>query len=195
MSKLKIEAWVKAGYKLFGKEGMEGIKVERLARNLQLNKSGFYHYFGSMKTYLKSLLQYHVGMSKSIAEEIEDCENFDPDLLNLIIKHKAFFLVESQLLLKSKPSYFGSEVDEASKIINKKLLPLWRKETQLPEDSVVALSYLNIILHFFYARLNSDNMSYQFLHSLTFETEAVLNKVMDEKSISSTKIKRTAPSE
>src|SRR5687767_10041993 len=181
MSKLKIEAWVKAGYKLFGKEGIEGIKVERLARNLQLNKSGFYHYFGSMKSYLKSLLQYHVSLSESIAEEIASCENFDPDLLNLIIKHKAFFLVESQRLLKSKPSYFSAEVDEASKVINKKLLPLWRKETQLPEDSVAALSYLNIILHFFYARINSDNLSYQFLHSLTFETEEVLNKVMDEK--------------
>lgn len=181
MSKLKIEAWVKAGYKLFGKEGIEGIKVERLARNLQLNKSGFYHYFGSMRSYLKSLLQYHVSLSKSIAEEIASCENFDPDLLNLIIKHRAFFLVESQLLLKSKPSYFSADVDEASKIINKKLLPLWRKETQLPEDSVAALSYLNIILHFFYARINSDNLSYQFLHSLTFETEEVLNKVVDEK--------------
>ena len=76
MSKLKTEAWVKAGYKLFGKEGMEAIKVERLARILQLNKSGFYHYFGSMKSYLKSLLQYHIGLSKVIAEEIARCERF-----------------------------------------------------------------------------------------------------------------------
>ena len=183
MSKLKIEAWVKAGYKIFAKEGIEGIKVERLARTLQLNKSGFYHYFGSMDNYLKNVLQYHVCMSKSIAEEISGCESFDPDLLNLIIKHKPFFLVESQLLLKSRPSYFGSDVDEASKIINKELLPLWRKETHLPEDSVAALSYLNIILHFFYARINSDNLSYQLLHSLTYETEEILNKVIDEKRI------------
>ena len=194
MSKLKIEAWIKAGYKLLGKEGIEGIKVERLARILQLNKSGFYHYFGSMKVYVKSLIQYHVDMAKDIAPEIACCDNLDPDLLLLMIKHKGFFLVESQLLLKSKQAYFSAEADEASKIINKELLPLWRKDTQLPEDSAVALSYLNIILHFFYARINSDNLSYQYLHSLTFETEAVLNKVMDEKYISSSKIeKRTSP--
>jgi len=41
MSKLKIDAWIKAGYKLLGKEGVDGVKVERLARILQLNKSGF----------------------------------------------------------------------------------------------------------------------------------------------------------
>lgn len=187
MSKLKIEAWIKAGYKLLGREGMEGIKVERLARTLQLNKSGFYHYFGSMKVYLRSLLQYHAELAKMIATEIAACENLDPDLLLLMIKHKGFFLVESQLLLKSKDAYFSAEAEEASKIINKELVPLWRKETQLPEDSAVALSYLNIILHFFYARINSDNLSYQYLHALTFETEEVLNKVVDDRYHSSRK--------
>jgi len=190
MSKLKIDAWIKAGYKLLGKEGVDGVKVERLARILQLNKSGFYHYFGSMKIYLRSLLEYHVEMAKGIAPEIAGCENLDPDLLLLMIKHKGFFLVESQLLLKSKPVYFSAEADEAGKIINKELLPLWRKDTPLPEDTAVALSYLNIILHFFYARINSENLSYQYLHSLTFETEEVLNKVMDEIYASSQKIVR-----
>jgi len=194
MSKVKIDAWIKAGYKLFGREGIEGVKVERLARILQLNKSGFYHYFGSMKIYLKNLLQYHVESSKLIAEEIAGCENLDPDVLHLMIKHKGFFLVESQLLLKSKPAYFSSEVDEASKIINKELLPLWRKETRLPEDSAVALSYLNMILHFFYARVNSDNLTYQFLHSLTLETEDVLNKVVEEKHMSRRIEKPSPPS-
>jgi AcrR family transcriptional regulator len=195
MSKLKIDAWIKAGYKLLGKEGVDGVKVERLARILQLNKSGFYHYFGSMKIYLKSLLEYHVEMAKVIAPEIAACQNLDPDLLLLMIKHKGFFLVESQLLLKSKSAYFSAEADEAGKIINKELLPLWRKDTQLPEDSAVALSYLNIILHFFYARINSENLSYQYLHALTFETEAVLNKVMDEKHVSSHKMERRTSTE
>ena len=194
MSKLKIEAWIKTGYKLLGKEGIEGMKVERLARTLQLNKSGFYHYFGSMKVFLKSLLQYHVELARVIAIEIAACEKLDPDLLLLMIKHKGFFLVESQLLLKSKIPYLTEEANEASKIINTELLPLWRKDTQLPEDSAVALSYLNIILHFFYARINSENLSYQYLHALTYETEAVLNKVVDDRSVSSQKYRRgTAP--
>jgi AcrR family transcriptional regulator len=47
----KINTWIKAGYKLLGTEGMDGIKVERLARILDLNKSGFYHYFGTMEFY------------------------------------------------------------------------------------------------------------------------------------------------
>ncbi len=195
MSIVKTEAWIKAGYKLFGNEGIEGVKVERLARILQLNKSGFYHYFGSMNSFLKSLLRYHVSMARYIAAEAATCENLDPDLLLLIIKHKTFFLVESQLLVRCKTTHLGADIDEAGRIINKEILPLWRKATQLPEDSTVALAYLNIILHYFYARLTPDNMNYEFLHSLAVETRGVLNKVVDEKHIASEKAGGQIPSE
>lgn len=184
MSKLKIDTWIKAGYELYGREGIEGVRVERIARDLQLNKSGFYHYFGSMTNFIKSLLHHHAATAKNIALEIGMCESLDPDLLLLMIRQKEFFLMESQLLLRSKPSDHTLKIDEASKVVNKELLPLWRRATRLPDDSVVALSYLNIILHFFYARIDIKNLTYEFLHSLTLETEDVLNKVMNNKHVS-----------
>jgi AcrR family transcriptional regulator len=181
MSKEKTEAWIKAGYKLFSAEGIESLKVERLARSLELNKSGFYHYFGSMNIYLKGLLEYHVNLARKVTQEVERCKDLDPDLLLLIIRHKSFFLVESQLLVKCKPiQFFGEDISTAGKIVSIELLPLWRKFTQLPEESTAAIAYLNIILHFFYARISSDNMNYEFLHSLTVETQGVLKKVMSE---------------
>jgi len=183
MSSTKTEAWIKAGYDLFSNEGFESLKVERLARSLDLNKSGFYHYFGSMNVYLKCLLEYHVSLAKEVTEEIASCKNLDPDLLRIMIRRKSFFLVESQLLVKCKPTQFGQDISNAAKIVTIELLPLWRKFIQLPQDSTVAIAYLNIILHFFYARINSENMNYEFLHSLTFETQEVLNKVMDEKYV------------
>jgi AcrR family transcriptional regulator len=183
MSKTKTEEWIKAGYELFSNEGIESLKVERLARSLELNKSGFYHYFGSMNTYLKYLMEYHINKAKDLTEEIAGCQNIDPDLLHLIIRHKSFFLIESQLLVKCRPAQFGEDIGigKAASIVTLKLLPLWRKFTLLPDDSSTATAYLNIILHFFYARINSDNINYEFLHALTFETQGVLKKVMKEK--------------
>lgn len=182
MSKEKTEAWIKAGYKLFSDEGIESLKVEKLARSLELNKSGFYHYFGGMDIYLKGLLEYHVNLAKKITEEVATCKELDPDLLLLIIRHKSFFLVESQLLVKCNPiQFFGQDISTAGKIVSIDFLPLWRKFTQLPEDSTAAMAYLNIILHFFYARINSNNMNYEFLHALTVETQGVLRIVMNQK--------------
>ena len=181
MSNIKIEAWIKAGYSILGKEGIEGIKVERLARILDLNKSGFYYYFGSMEIFLHKLIRYHVSEAKMVAQELAGCINLDPDLLMLVIKHKEFFLVESQLLVKCRPLQFGSDLEEATNLVNKEILPLWRTATQLPEDLAAALAYLNIIHHFFYARISPDKMKYEFLHSLAIETKEVLNKVVEEK--------------
>jgi AcrR family transcriptional regulator len=184
MSVSKIDTWIRAGYELLGAEGMDGIKVERLAKILNLNKSGFYHYFGTMESYLKRLLHHHVNLAKTIASELSNCQNIDPALLLLIVKHKAFFLVESQLLVKSRPARCTEDVDEAGRIVNKELLPLWRKTSDIPEDSSAALGFLNIIRHFFYARMDPDNVNYAFLHGLAAETQDVLDKIMMDKHVS-----------
>ena len=180
MSAQKIETWTKTGYELLGQEGVEGIKIERLARILHLNKSGFYYYFGTMECYCKSLIQYHVRQARIVAMEIGGCDNIDPDLLLLIVKHKTFFLVESQLLVKGR-LHGGDDPDEAGRIINAELLLLWRKTRALQEDPAIFLASLNIIRHFFYARIKADNVDYAFLHSLASEIKDVLDMVIMNK--------------
>jgi len=178
MTLSKIDLWISTGYKLLGTEGMDGIKVERIAKILALNKSGFYHYFGNMESYMKCLLQYHVSMARKISSEIARCQNIDPDLLRLVVKRKGFFLVESQLLVKSRPTHVDEDLDEAGRIVNDELLPLWRKMRHLPEDPSAAIGLLNIIRHFFYARMDGEHINYEFLHALTVETQVILDKTM-----------------
>lgn len=131
--------WTEEGYNLFAHEGPEGLHVEKIARKLQLNKSAFYHYFGNMQSYMEALVQYHISLARSIATEIAGARNIDPDLLQLIVKHKLFFLVDSQLLVKSRPALGSRSLDEAGEIINKEQLVLWRNTQGLPDDTAVAL--------------------------------------------------------
>lgn len=177
MAASKIETWIKAGYKILGAEGVDGIKIERLARILKLNKSGFYYYFGTMESFLNSLLQYHIRHAQTIATEIGNCNNIDPDLLHLIVKHKGFFLVESQLLAKGKASHIKCDVDEAGLIINKALLQLWQNTGELPGNPTVLLDYFNILRHFIYSRIATETINYEYLHALAVETKGVLEKV------------------
>jgi hypothetical protein len=132
-----------------------------------------------MGFYIKSLLHYHVRRASTIASEVAQCENIDPDLVLLIVKNKSFFLVESQLLIKSRPLHLDEDVDAAGRIVNEELLPLWRKVRDLPEDHAAAMGFLNIMRHFFYARIDPENINYEFLHALAVETDDVLDKIMD----------------
>jgi hypothetical protein len=99
--------------------------------------------------------------------------------LLLIVKHRAFFLVESQLLVKSRWAHFDEDIDEAGRIVNEELLVLWKKASDAPEDSSAALGFLNIIQYFFYPRMDPEHINYEFLHSLAVETQEVLDKVID----------------
>lgn len=180
----KIESWIKAGYKLLGQEGLDGVKVEKLAHTLDLNKSGFYHYFGSMKSYVKTLLQYHISQARAIAAEMAGCEKIDPDLLLLIVKYKIFILVESQLVLKSKSLSSFKDLEEASKILSEAFLDLWRRSSgtkEIPKNINLTSAYLNVLRHFFYAQINPENINYKFLRTLIIETKGVLeNASMDK---------------
>lgn len=181
MTAQKIEVWIKAGYTLLGSEGMDGIKVERLARMLTLNKSGFYYYFGTMDFYLKSLMQHHVHMAKTIGMEIADCKRIDPDLLKLLVRQKEFFLIESQLLVKKRQVKINADLAEARKVVNTELLELWQREHHQSEYDGSALACLNIIYHYCYARMDAENMNYEFLRSLAVETKEMIEEVFMDK--------------
>jgi AcrR family transcriptional regulator len=175
MSASKIDIWIKAGYKILGTQ--EEIKVERLARLLSLNKSGFYYYFGTMESFLKSLLNYHEQLAEEVADEIAGCETIDPDLLLLIVRHRSFFLVESQIVVKGKLNNTGLPVSGASKIVNHQLMLLWQRYNGVQEDYQVNPAYVNIIQSFIYARIDENNISYKLLLDLLAETKRAFEKV------------------
>ena len=177
MSTSKIETWIKAGYALLGTEGLESLKIERIARGLNLNKSGFYYYFESMPGFLKRLLEYHVELANVVAADIERCETMDPDLVLVIVRQKSFFLVESQLLVKSRLAHTHLDVDQAGKIITKALMTLWRNQNPAFCDQAVASAHLNIIRHFIYARIDAENITYEFIHDLVAETRMAFEKI------------------
>jgi AcrR family transcriptional regulator len=177
MSASRIQTWIQAGYATLATEGFDGMKIERLARVLQLNKSGFYYYFGTLESYLKSLIEYHIRIAKKIAVEIVACKQVDPDLLHVIIQHKTFFLVESKLLAKNKLFQFDDRI--AAKIIDDALIQLLRKKSDLSHDTL--LTYLNICRYFFYARIDQENITFDYFHGLASEIKALLSKAVVDK--------------
>jgi AcrR family transcriptional regulator len=171
----KIEKWVKAGYQLLATDEIDGINIEKLAKTLNANKSGFYHYFGTREEYFKQLVKHHIERAQIVATAIQHCEKIDPDLLMVIVKEKIFFLVEAQLLLKGKPLKATFDTTGAGRIIADAVVALWRKHNAPVNDLKGALATVDIIRHYFYARINAQNISYKFLHGLLEEIKAMPN--------------------
>ena len=52
------EDWIKAGFEILKTKGINGVKVESLARNLGVTKGGFYGYFLNREAFLQAMLDY-----------------------------------------------------------------------------------------------------------------------------------------
>jgi AcrR family transcriptional regulator len=179
---MKIDTWIKAGYDLLATEGSEGVKIERLARILQLNKSGFYHYFNTTDSFFRCLLNYHVRMADVVAAALSHCNTID-DVLLVVVRYKMFFLIESQLLGKNRIPHFQFSAQEAGKIIDEELVSLWDRAGDIQYERETVMAYLNIIRHFFYVRITADEICYDFLLNLATETRCMLEKLNSDRHV------------
>lgn len=58
MKRVSKAEWLKAALELLGKEGVEAIRVERIARELGISKSGFYWHFKNRDDLRKHMVDY-----------------------------------------------------------------------------------------------------------------------------------------
>jgi AcrR family transcriptional regulator len=57
MSEAKADVWIDAGFSELARSGVEGVRVEVLAKNLGVTKGGFYRRFRDRRALLEGMLQ------------------------------------------------------------------------------------------------------------------------------------------
>jgi AcrR family transcriptional regulator len=57
MTDTKGDAWIEAGFAEIARSGVEGVRVEVLAKNLGVTKGGFYRRFKDRAALLEGMLQ------------------------------------------------------------------------------------------------------------------------------------------
>src|SRR6187549_2253938 len=119
-----ISAWTEQGYALFAEEGLDGLHVERLARMLHLNKSGFYHYFGDMDGYYTELLSLHKLKAELYFNELSHVKQFDPEWFNVVIQFKVPVIFHIQLL-RCKNTMFNQTAEGLDQKAVGKIAELW----------------------------------------------------------------------
>ena len=57
----KKKDWINLGYRLFSKQGVSGIIVEKMASTLKVNKSSFYWHFKTRKDFIDQLIMFWIN--------------------------------------------------------------------------------------------------------------------------------------
>lgn len=167
-------AWIKVGYELFAQEGPEGIQIERLARILDLNKSGFYHYFGNHDTYFEHLMQHHLLQANLLVENIRSSRNFIPECIQFLAESSIPILVQKQLQRACHISLFARTYEEINNKVDPAILTQWIDFIEIP-DPTLALQYLEFVRDTFYARVTTDTLSFEFIFDICMQAKEICN--------------------
>ncbi len=83
--KIKREAWIHEAFSALADSGVDGIKVEVLAKRLKVTKGGFYWHFKTRNELLDALLeQWQSGRIQAIHQQVENGKSATATLEHLL---------------------------------------------------------------------------------------------------------------
>lgn len=167
--------WLEVGHELFALDGPDGIQVERLARVVGLNKSGFYHYFGSRDIYFEELLSSYNKIIDEYISEILSLKSFE-EYLALMIKYRTTVLFHVQLSRNTDKKIYREIFEKNNQRIEKLVIPLWSAYIQLAQPNL-AHKYFELVRDMFYSRVNQKNLNIEFLQQLGTEAQTFLKQL------------------
>ncbi len=166
------EKWIETGYLLFAHEGADGLQIERMARILKLNKSGFYHYFGTLEVFHERLLSHHIKYVELFAADITQCHDFVTDFLPLLMRHRLAAMVQVQHKRKNK-DLLGSAIIKSDQLIGLAVLPIWMKHIEIHGNENLAFRYWCLVRDGFYQRVELKSSWYSDLHQHALDVKEV----------------------
>ena len=155
--------WILKGYEMFAVKGESSIKVERLAKEVGISKSSFYHYFADLEIFIESLLAYHLEQSRKIAAKENAAVSIDPELIQILEEHKVDLLFNRQLRIhQNKPKYFDTLI-RSNEILGDEFVHLWVRELNLKLDFRQLQGLFELALENFYLQISYENLQYNWL--------------------------------
>ena len=84
--------WLTHALEVLSEEGVQGIRIDRLARDLQISRSGFYWHFRDRKDLLNHLLDYWAYEFTGVVIHYQELQKLTPEnrlyqIANMIRKH------------------------------------------------------------------------------------------------------------
>ncbi|MEO1655109.1 MAG: TetR/AcrR family transcriptional regulator [Bacteroidota bacterium] len=154
--------WIREGYKVFAQEGPPGLKIERLARAVEKNKSSFYHYFADLEIFTEELLKYHLKRAYEIAEIEKQSQNLE-ELMGVMVAHKEDLLFNRQLRVHRTRPLFMACLQETNEIFGQSIMHIWAQALGLEYNSYLAALVLKLSIENFFLQITEEHMNISWL--------------------------------
>ena len=175
MNKSEI-LWLNEGYQIFAIEGPNGIKIERLAKRIERNKSAFYYYFATTEIFVIKLTEQHLAKCNDLATKINHTKNIE-DLVKVLYSHKTDLLFNRQLRIHRENSLFEKCFIKTNQIVGDSIMPLWSQTIGLNDNSNLSRLVLKLSVENFFLRLTENTISPNWIRDYFNEMKQLIRKL------------------
>jgi len=165
MTVVNKDIWIKTGYEIFALHGLNGIKIEPLAKKVGISKSSFYHHFADIDIFIDYLLKYHLKQSYAIAEKEKNCNNIDPELINILVEYKIDLLFNRQLRVNREIKIFNDILIKSNQIVADSFVMVWVRDLNLKLSQRQLAGIFELALENFYLQITAENLNQNWLSS------------------------------
>ena len=157
------DSWIDVGYQSVAQKGFRSINIESLSRALKKNKSSFYHYFGSLKSYEAELLNHHLLEAKAFAKKANECSNIIPEMINLFIDHQTDIFFHKQLRINRQNPKYKACFTFVFQQFEEAILEEWIGFLNLQHQPLLARRILHLISENFLLQITPEHYNYHWL--------------------------------
>jgi len=152
------DIWIEKGYEVFALHGASGLKVEALAKSLDISKSSFYHHFADMEIFISYLIAHHLQRCEIIAVKETNAKNIDPELIDVLVEFKFDLLFNRQLRFSRNNIEYSQAIQKTDAMVGNAFVMLWVKELNLNFSPEKIAALFELALENFYLQINLDNL-------------------------------------
>lgn len=157
--------WLLCGYELFALQGPTALKVEPMAARVGISKSSFYHHFADLEGFQEQLLAMHIERAGVIAAKERAAQHIDPDLVNILLEHRADLFFSRQLRVHRDQPGFESTLLKADALVGNDFMGLWSRELGLKWNAQQLESVFSLALEHFYLQLQPERLDAAWLRA------------------------------
>lgn len=172
-----LSQWIKIGYKIFSKNGPEGIKVQTISKMLGKSKSSFYHFFSDKEIFIEALLNYHLERANLIIEKEKQCKNVNPELIEVLLEFKEDLLFNRQLRIHRDVKVFKYCFEKINEMSATAIIGIWSEMLNLKDNSTSAILVLNLSLENFYLQITEETLTFKWLDNYTKDLKAMVESI------------------
>lgn len=172
--------WIDEGYRFFALHGPDGIKVEKLAKQLGRNKSAFYYFFSVPETFTSALLDHHLHRTNALAAKLKTAGDLQ-GVIEVFIEHKTDLLFNRQLRIHRTNAEFESCFVQTNQSVGDSIMPVWSTIIGLEDDSYLARLVLKLSVENFLLKITDEAMNARWLKDYFGELRFLVKEFKNRK--------------